>query len=167
MATKKQAESSQIRALKTTDLTPLVRLSSLMIPRVLGTFLPTLSEKQRSAFNKVMPVGAGKRIYIHLVGTPTPPIVVEFAQPLRMTTLSENEVLQQRMKGLRLRVEDIQALSERRIGKIIWRLKGQLGTILSIFGMFMPILQLGPRELRDLKQRAMTHFKPLFDLMPR
>lgn len=167
MAAKNRPTSSQIEALRTTDLSPLIRLSGLMVPRMLGNFLPTLNEKQRNAFNKVMPVGSGKTIYIHLAGTPTPPIVIEFAQPLRMTTMPEDEVRQQHIRGIRLGIEDIQALSERRIGKIIWRLKGQLGTILRISGMFMPILRLGPRELKDLRQRAMTHFKPLLDLMPR
>jgi hypothetical protein len=89
------------------------------------------------------------------------------AQPLKMTTMSENEVKQQQIKGIRLSTEDLQVLSERNIVKILWRLKGQLGTMLSLSGMFMPFVKLGPGQLKDMKQKAMTHFKPMMDLMPR
>jgi len=167
MAAKNAAMSPQMKALKTTNLTPMIRMSGLMVPRILGGFLPKLNEKQRGAFNKVMPVGGGKKIYIHLAGTPTPPIVIEMAQPLKMTTMSENEVKQQQIKGIRLSTEDLQVLSERNIVKILWRLKGQLGTMLSLSGMFMPFVKLGPGQLKDMKQKAMTHFKPMMDLMPR
>jgi hypothetical protein len=162
----KKEMSAQMKALKKTDLSPFIRMGSLMIPRMLGGFLPKLNKKQKDAFDKVMPVGGGKKFYVQLVGTPTPPIVMEMAQPLKMDVLSENEVKKQGIKGLRLSLEDMQAASERRIGKLLWRLKGQIGILLSLSGMFIPFILLGPREIKDLQNKAMTHFKPMIDLMP-
>jgi len=167
MTVKNNAMLPQLKALKTTDLSPFIRMSNLMVPKAVGAFLPSLDKKQRSAFDKVMPVGGGKKIYLHLVGTPTPPIVVEMAQPLKMSVLSENKVREQRIKGIKLTGEDLQVLTERRIGKLLWRLKGQTGTLLSLSGMFAPFIFLGPGELKDLQKKAMTHFKPLIDLLPR
>jgi len=158
--------SSQLKALKTTDLSFMIHMSNLMVPRMLNGFLPKLDEKQRKAFDKVMPVEGGKKIYIHLVGTPTPPIVIEMRQPLKIATTPESDVRQQQIKGLRLNPGDIQALTERRIARLLWRLKGQIGSVLSISGIFMPFVLLGPRELKDMQQKAKIHFKPVLDLMP-
>lgn len=166
MTEKKDALSPQLKALKTADLTPLIRMSGLMIPRALNSFLPNLNSKQRSAIDKVMPARGGKKIYLHLVGTSTPPIVIEMAQPLKMNTFTENEVKQQKIKGLKLTIEDLQVLIEKRIGKLLWRLKGQIGTLLSLSGMFVPFILLGPGELKDMQNKAMTYFKPMFDLLP-
>jgi hypothetical protein len=156
----------QLKALKKTDLTPFIRMSGLMMPRALDVFIKTLDPKQKVAFDRVMPVGGEKKIYFHLAGTPTPPIVIGFAQPLKMDTLPEKELKQQQIKGIRLTIEDLQVLAERRIGKMLWRLKGQLFTILGIMRIFLPFARLGPRGLKDLQNKAMTHFKPLMDLMP-
>jgi hypothetical protein len=160
----------QMKALKTTDLGPLIRISGLMLPRLLNGFLPCLDKKQRSAFDKVMPEGGEKQIYLQVVGTPTPPIVIGMTQPLRMGTLSENEVRQQQIRGIRLAVEDLQLLAGgRTLGntlKLFWHLKGQVFTILSISGMFMPFLWLGSGEIKDMRKKMTTHFKPLLDLMP-
>ena len=160
----------QVKALKTTNLSPLIRMGGVMLPRILKAFLPTLDEKQRHAFDSVMPVGGEKQLYFQLVDTPTPSIVVGLAQPPKMTTMSEKEVAQQQMKGIRLTVDEVQlaagGMSLGSILKLIWRLKVQLFTILSIMWMFKPFLRLGPAELRDLRDKATMHFKPLFDLLP-
>jgi len=160
----------QMKVLKTTDLGPLIRISGLMLPRLLNGFLPCLDKKQRNAFDKVMPVGGDKKIYLQLVGTPTPPIVIGMAQPLGMSTLSENEVIQQHIRGIRLTVDDLQLLAGgRALGDMLrfgWRLKGQIFTILGISGMFAPFLWLGSVEIKDLRNKMTTHFKPLLDLMP-
>jgi hypothetical protein len=160
------AMSAQMKALKTTDLSPFIRMGGLVMPRILTVFLETLNKKQRGAFDKAMPVGGQKKFYTQLVGTPTPPIVIGLAQPLQMTLMTENEVKEQHLKGIRLTLEDLQLISERKIGKALWRLKGQLGTMLGLSGIAAPFIQLGPRELIDLKNKAMTHFKPMIDLMP-
>lgn len=171
MAVNQDAMLPQLRALKTTDISPLIRISGLMVPRLLNGFLPCLDQKQKSAFDKVMPLGGEKKIYVQLVGTPTPPIVIGMAQPLRMGTLPENEVMRQRIRGIRLTLDDIQPLAEgRTLGnmlKVGWRLKGQTFTILGILLMFWPFLGLGPAELRDLRSKMVTHFKPILDLLPR
>jgi hypothetical protein len=158
--------SPQVKALKSTDLSPFIGMSNLMVPRMLGVFLPKLNDKERRAFDKVMPARGGKKIFFHLVGSATPPIVVEMAQPMKMTTLPESEVKQQHLKGIRINVEDIQLLTEKKIGKFIWRIKGQAGTLLGLSGMFAPFMTLGPKGILDLKNKAMAHFKPLMDMMP-
>lgn len=171
MAAKNNALSPQLKALKTTDLSMMIRMSGMMLPRLLGGFLPKLNERQREAVNKVMPVGGGKKMYIHLAGTPTPPIVTEMAQPLKINVMSESDVKQQQIKGITLTIDDLQLLmGNKSLGnmlKLFWRLKGQLGTMLGMSAMFMPLAKLGPGQLKDMKQKAMTHFKPMLDLMPR
>jgi hypothetical protein len=162
-----QKLSPQVKALKSTDLSPFIGMSNLMVPRMLGVFLPKLTEKERKAFDKVMPAGGGKKIYFQLVGSATPPIVVEMAQPMKMTTLSVAEVNQQHLKGIKINVEDIQLLTEKKMGKFIWRIKSQVGTMLGLSGMFAPFIGLGPKGIMDLKNKAMAHFKPLMEMMPR
>ena len=161
------AMASRFSALNTTDLSPLIRLSDLLVPRVLGALLPKLDERQRAAFDKVMPVGGQKKFYIQLVGTPTPPIVIQMAYPPVLSVVPEAEVSTLGIKGLRLTIEELQALSERKIGKSLRGLKGQTGALMSISAMFAPFMQLGPGELRDLRDRAKAHFKPALDLLPR
>lgn len=170
MAMTNDAILPQMKALKTTDLSPLIRISGLVLPRLLNGFLPCLDQKQKNAFDKVMPVGGEKKIYLQLVGTPTPPMVIGMTQPVRMGTMSENEVMQQHIRGIRLKIDDIQLLAEgRTLGnmlRLFWRLKGQTFTIMGISGMFVPFLWLGSTEIKDLRKKMTTHFKPLLDLMP-
>jgi len=170
MAVKNDTMMPQLKALKTTDLSPLINISGLMVPRLLNGFLPCLDKKQKSAFDKVMPLGGGKKIFLQLVGTPTPPIVIGMAQPLTMGTLSENEVRQQQIRGIRLKLDDLQPLAKgQTLGNMLkfgWRIKGQLFTILGIMWMFSPFLGLGPAELRDMRNKMTTHFKPMLDLLP-
>lgn len=166
MTEKTMGLSSQMQALKTTDLSPMIRMSNLMVPRMLGVFLPKLNEKQRRAFDKAMPAGGSKKFYCHLAGTPTPPIVITLAQPLVMNVLSEADVKKLGIRGIKLTLDDLQVLTEKKMGKAIWRLKGQLGSLLGLSGTFMPFINLGPRGIKDMQQKAMTHFKPLLDMMP-
>ncbi len=171
MAIYQDKESPQVKALKKTDLTPFINMSSLMMPRLLEVFKQKLDEKQKSALDKVMPIGGEKKIYIHLKDTPTPPILLGMAQPLKMTTMPGKEIKQQKIKGITLTTREIQLFSEGRtpgnMFKLFWRLKGQMFTILNIMLGFWPLLMLGPAELRDMRNRMTLHFKPLFELMPR
>ncbi len=172
MAVKKEsALAAMLPRLKTTDLSPLVRMASVMVPRILDTFFKSLDKKQKRAMDKVMPPGKGKKIYLHLTGTPTPPIVVELAQPMKLGTMAEKEVKQQKIKGIRLTIDDIQLLAKgRTLGNILrlfWRLKGQTFTILGILWMFAPLLRLGPSGLKDMGNKLTSRWKPLLDLFAR
>ncbi len=171
MAVKKDAMLPQLKALKTTDMSPLIRMAGLVLPRALDGFLASLDKKQKSAFDQVMPVGGEKKIYLQLMDTPTPPIVIGMAQPPKMSTMSENEVREQQVRGIRLTIDDIQLLAEgQTLGnmlRLVWRLKGQTFTILGILRMFWPLLRLGPSELKDMGNKMTSRFKPLLDLLPR
>jgi hypothetical protein len=167
MEQNKEELSPLIKALQKTDLSPLIRMGDLMIPRMLDAFLPKMDAKQKAAFDKTMPVGGQKRIYINLIGNPTPPIVIQMAQPPRIFVMGEDEVIALGIRGIKLTVDDLQTLTERRIGKAIWNLKSQTGSLLSLSGMFIPFIRLGRAELIDLQKKLMTHFKPLIDLLPR
>ncbi len=170
MAVKKEsAVAAMLPRLKSTDISLLIRIAGLLLPRILDGFFVSLDKRQRSAVDRVMPVGGVKKIYLQLVGTPTPPIVVGMAQPVKISTMSEKEVRQQRVKGIRLTIDDIQLLAKgRTIGnmlKLFWRLKGQMFTILGILWMFMPLLQLGPSGLKDIGNKLTSKWKPLLDLI--
>jgi hypothetical protein len=172
MAVKKEsAVAAILPRLKTTDISPLVKIAGLILPLVLDGFLKKLDKRQRSAIDRVMPVGGEKKIYLQLVGTPTPPIVIQMAQPMRISTMSEKEVRQQRIKGIRLTIDDIQLLTKGRnlgnILKLLWRLKGQTFTILAILCMFTPLLRLGPSRLKDMCNKLTSKWKPLLDLFAR
>lgn len=172
MAVKKEsALAAMLPRLKTTDISPLVKMAGFILPRILDGFLKSLDKKQKSAMDKVMPAGGGKKIYLQLVGTPTPPIVIEMAQPLKMSTMAEKDVKQQKIKGIRLTIDDIQLLAQgRNLGnmlRLFWRLKGQTFTILGILWMFAPLLRLGPFGLKDMDNKLTSKWKPLLDLFAR
>ena len=168
---KESALAAMLPRLKTTDISPLIKIAGLILPRVLDGFLKSLDKRQRSAMDKVMPPGGGKKIYLHLMDTPTPPIVIEMAQPLKMSTMSEKDVKQQKIKGIRLTIDDLQLLAKgRTLGnmlKLFWRLKGQTFTILGILWMFTPLLRLGPSGLKDMGNKLTSKWKPLLDLFAR
>ena len=169
MATKKDAAIAAIlQKLQTTDLSPLIKLASGMVPRVLDPFLQSLNVKQKIAMEKVMPPGKGKEIYIHLVNTPTPPIVIELAQPLKISTVPENDVKKKNIKGIKLTADHIQLLAKGPgLGnalKLLWSFKGQMFTIISIMFMFMPLIKLGPSELKDMGNKLTEKWKPLLDI---
>ena len=171
MVVKSDALSPQLKALKQTNLSQMIKMAGVMTPRVFKSFVKTLNEKQKAAFDKIMPVGEGKKIFVHLTDTPTPPIVVELAQPMKIATVAEDKVKQQQLKGIKLTVDDLQILANGlKLGSILkfaWRIKGQLFTLVGMMKTFWPLIRLGPGELKDLQNKAMTHFKPLLDLLPR
>jgi hypothetical protein len=167
-AKKESALAAMLPRLKNADISPLIRMASAVAPRILDPFLKSLDKKQKKAMDRVMPAGKGKKIYLHLTNTPTPPIVVELAQPLRLSNMAEKEIKQQTMKGIRLTVEDIQLLARGRspgnMLRLSWRLKGQMFTILGILWMFRPLLLLGPASLKDMGHKLTSRWKPLLDL---
>ena len=172
MAVKKEsALAAMLPRLKTTDISPLIKIAGLILPRVVDGFLKSLDKRQKNAMDKVMPAGGGKKIFLHLMGTPTPPIVIEMAQPMKISTMSEKEVRQQRIKGIRLTIDDIQLLAKGRTPgnmlKLFLRLKGQTFTILAILWMFAPLLRLGPSGLKDMGNKLTSKWKPLLDLFAR
>lgn len=172
MDVKREAALAAIlRRLKSTDISPLIRLAGHIVPRVLNPFFKSLDGKQKSAMDKVLPQGKGRQIYIHLIGTPTPPIVIGMAQPVTIGTVSAKEVRQQRIKGIGLTIDDIQLLVKGRTRgtmlKLFWRLKGQMFTILGIVWMFMPLLLLGPSGLKDMGNKLTYKWKPLLNLFAR
>jgi hypothetical protein len=169
MAVKKESALAEILPrLKTTDISPLIKMAALILPPVFDGFLKSLDKRQRRAIDKIMPAGGEKKIYLQLVGTPTPPIVFGMAQPIRMSTMAEKDVKQQKIKGIRLTIEDIQLLAKgQSLGnllKLLWRLKGQMCTILGILWMFAPLLRLGPSGLRDMRNKLILRWKPLLDV---
>lgn len=171
MAADKNKMLPQLKVFKTTDLSPLIRMAGAMMPRMLDGFLKSLDEKQKGAIDKIMPVGGEKKIYLQLMETPTPPIVIKMAQPLKMSTLPEDKVKEQKIKGIKITIDDIQLLAfGLTLGtmlRLVWRLKGQIFTILGLMGMFIPIFRLGPSSLQDMKNKLTTKFKPLFDMLPK
>ncbi len=166
MTEKSNGLSAQMKALKSTDLSSMIKISGLMVPKLVGGFLPKLDEKQRGAYEKVFPVDGKKKIFIHLAETPTPPIVIRFAHPMKLKVSSVEKVSQQEIKGLTLTPEVLQLAMDKKYVKFLWRIKGQIGTLFSMAGMFMPFVGLGPKGIKDMQQKAMTHFKPLMDMMP-
>ena len=167
MPDKSSALAAILPRLKKTDLSPLVRMASGMVPRVLDPFFKSLDEKEKRAIDKFMPPGKGKKIYVHLKDSPTPPIVVELAQPMKISTIPEKDVKQQRMKGIRLTTDDILLLAKGRSPgntlRLLWRFKGQMFTMLGIVWMFMPLLRLGRSGLRDMRNKLTSRWKPLLD----
>lgn len=158
--------SPRVKALMKTDLSQIVKMSGLMVPKLMNGFLPKLDSKQRKAFDKVMPVNGNKKFYIHLSGTPTPPIMIKMAQPLKMKVVSEEKVKNEKIRGLVLTPDKIQLAMEKKYGRLLWGIKGQIGTLISIMGMFKPFVSLGPKGIKDIQNKAIAHFKPLVDMMP-
>ena len=169
MAVKKKSALAVImQKLQSIDLTPLIRMASGMVPRALDPFFQSLDKKEKSAIDKVMPPGKGKKIYVHLVDTSTPPIVVELAQPMKIGTIPEKDVKQQKIRGIRLTTDDILLLAKgRSLGntlRLLWRFKGQMLTMLGILWLFMPLLRLRPSGLRDMANKLTSPWTPLLDL---
>jgi len=172
MAVKKVSASAEMLSrLKSTDISFLIKISGVMLPRVIDSFLASLDKKQRSIIDKILPAGGVKKIYFQLVDSPTPPIVIKMAQPLLISTMAEKEVRQQRIRGIRLKVDDVRPLAEGRTTgkmlKLLWRLKGQMFTILGILWMFAPLLRLGRSGLKDMQNKLTSQWKPLLDILAR
>lgn len=162
---------ARLELLRSRDLSGLIRLSNLFVPRLVAGFLPELDAKQRRAFDKIMPVGGQRRILLQIVGTPTPPIVIQLAQPLSISVIPEDEAKREGIKGIRIAVDDLPALAEG-LGEsegalsAFRHLKGQRGAILGLVPLFMPLISLGPAEIKDLQHKAEIHFKPITSLLP-
>ncbi|MFC1924804.1 2-hydroxyacyl-CoA dehydratase subunit D [Chloroflexota bacterium] len=169
MAVKKESSlSASLQRLRDTDLSSYIPMARSVLPVILDDILKSLDERQRSVVDKVLPVGGKKKIYLQLVDTPTPPIVIEMAQPLKISTMSEKEVKRQRIRGVRLTIDDIQLLAKgRSLGnmlKLSWRLKRQMFTILRIFWMVRPLLRLRATISKDMGNQLTAKYKPLLDL---
>ena len=172
MAAKKESVLSiMIPKLKTTDLSPMIKMAGQMLPRIFDNCLKLLDAKERSAIDKVMPKGGEKKIYMQLIGTPTPPIVVGMAQPIKISTMPEKDVIQQKIDGIRLSTEDLQLLLDglnlSTMSKLFISLKGQIPSMLRISMMFMPLLRLGPKGLKNMGNKMTAQFKPLLDIFAR
>jgi hypothetical protein len=156
--------------LKRKNLKGMILLSNKFLPKLISGFLPHLSDKQRRAFDKVMPIGGHKRIYLQILGTPTPPIVVSLAQPLCVAVMTEDEVKAEAIKGIKIQVDDIPMLMASVSGSgdifgALKGLKGQTGAVLSLMPTFAPLISMGPSEMKDLQVRAKKHFKPFLDFV--
>ena len=152
-----------------TDMTLLIKMAGIITPRLFDSFLSSLDERERKAIGKIMPAKGGKRMYVQLLGSPTPPIVVELAQPLRMMTMPEKEVREQGIRGIRLTCDDaLLAAGGMTAGamlRLLWRLKGQLLTMLRISWMFLPLLRLGRSGLKDIQDKMNAKTAPLLGLL--
>ncbi|HYB06710.1 MAG TPA: hypothetical protein VEB87_00995 [Nitrososphaerales archaeon] len=152
-----------------TDMTLLIGMAGIIMPRLFDSLAASLDEKQRRAIDKVLPAKGGKRMYVQLLGSPTPPIVVELAQPLRMSTKSEKEVREQGIRGIRLTCDDALlaagGLTAGAMLKLLWRLKGQLFTMLRISWTFLPLLRLGRSEMKDMQDKLNAKTAPLLGLL--
>lgn len=152
-----------------TDMTLLIKMAGIIMPRLFDSLLASLNAKERRAIDKVLPQREGKRIYVQLLGSPTPPIVVELAQPLKMTTMSEKEVQEQGIKGVRLTCDDAllaaRGLTAGGVLRLLWHLKGQLFTMLRISWSFLPLLRLGRSGLRDIQDKMNAKTAPLLGLL--
>jgi len=108
-------------------------------------------------------------MYVQLLGSPTPPIVVELAQPLRMMTMSEKEVREQKIRGIRLTCDDALlaagGMSAGAMLRLLWHLKGQLLTMLRISWTFLPLLRLGRSGLKDIQDKLNAKTAPLLGLL--
>lgn len=103
-----------------------------------------------------------------MVRSPTPPIVVEMAQPLRIGTMSLEEVKRQKIRGIRLKCEDAVLMAEglgvRNLLRLFWRLRGQWITTLRIMWGFMPLLRLGRSGMKDIQDKMNARLGPLVRL---
>jgi hypothetical protein len=150
------------------DNSLLIGMMGVMLPRILGPVIESLNEKERRAFDKVMPPTGGKWIYIQLVGSPTPPIVVELAQPLRIGIMSEEEVRKEKIHGIRLKCDDALIIAEgmgaRNVLRLFWHLRGQWITMMRIMWGFMPLLRLGRSGMKDIQDKMNARMGPLLGL---
>jgi hypothetical protein len=150
------------------DNSLLIGMMGVMLPRILSPVIESLDEKERRAFDKVMPPTRGKWIYVQLVGSPTPPIAIELAQPLRIGTMSEEEVKREKIRGIRLKCDDAMILAEgmnaRNALRFFWHLRGQWITTLRIMWGFTPLLRLGRSGMKDVQDKMNARMEPLLSL---
>lgn len=164
--------TEMLSRLKAVDISSLVSLAGRVLPRLLDGWLQSLNERQRRALESVLPVDGRKKLYLHLMDSPTPPIVVRMTRPVELGTATMRELEQLRpqgAKGLRMTTDDLQLLVKDRsrggVLRLLWRLKGQALSLLSIAWTLAPLLRLGPSGLRDLGHSLTARWKPLLDLL--
>lgn len=164
--------TAMLSRLVAVDISSLVALAGRVMPHVLDGWLQSLDAKQRRALESVLPVDGRKKLYLHVVDSPTPPVLIGMARPLELgtVTMSELERLRsQGAKGLRVTTDDLQLLARDRsrggLLKLLWRLRGQALPLLSIAWMLAPLLRLGPSGLKDMGRNLTARWKPLLDLL--
>ena len=166
---KEPASAEMLKRFWDTDLSLVIKLAGGVLPNFFDNLVADFSEKQKKAIDKVLPPGGKKKLYIRLVGSPTQPIVVGMAQPISITTMSERDIENQKIKGLKLELNDIMPLTKgQTLGnmlKVIWRLRGQMITLISIGWSFMPIMRLGRASLEDMRSKMTSKMEPLRNLM--
>lgn len=165
---KEQALAAILPRLKTTDLSSFIKIAGLLLPRVFDNLLATLDKRQKSVVDRVMPVEGGMKICLHLVDTPTPPIMIELAQPMKISAIPEMDIQKQEIKTIRLTTDDILLLAKGRnpvnMLRLGWRHKGQMLTILGILHMLAPLLQEEPSIMKDIGKELNSRLMPLLDL---
>lgn len=164
--------AAMLSRLKVVDISSLVRLGARIAPEVFDSWLRGLDPRQRRAVDSIMPVGGRKRLYLHLVDTPTPPVVIRMAQPIQVGVGAECGFGQnglQKTKGLRLTTDDLQLLvwggGRGNVLRLLWRLRAQALTLMNITWMLVPLLRLGPSQLKDMGGKLVSRWKPLLDLL--
>ncbi len=164
--------AGMLSRLKVVDVSPLVRLGARIAPEVFDIWLRSLDPRQRRAVDSVMPAGGKKRLYFHLVDTPTPPIVIGMGQPIRIVVGPEcglEENTPQKMRGVRLTTDDLQLLVRGRgwgnVLRLLWRLRSQAPSLAGITWILVPLLRLGPSQLKDMGSKLTSRWKPLLDLL--
>ena len=157
--------------LRTADVSFLVRIASAAVPFVFDPFRSSLDMRQRKAIDRVMPPGKGKQIYVQMVDTPTPPVVIGLAQPFTLEVMGNQEIERRKIRGVRLTVDDMAllagGLSPTGVARLLWRLRSQAPTVVRILWIFVPLVCVGPAGLRDMSQKLTQRWKPLLDYLAR
>lgn len=164
--------TAMLARLKAVDISSLVRLAGRVLPRVLEGWLRSLDERQRRALESVLPVDGRKKLYLHVVDSPTPPILIRMARPVELCTVTVRELERLRpqgAKGLRMTTDDLQLLAGDRspggLLRLLWRLRGQASSLLSIAWTLAPLLRLGPSGLKGMGRSLTARWKPLLNLL--
>ncbi len=154
--------------LYTTDMTMLIRMAGLVLPHIFNNFLSRLDAEERRAIDKIMPITGGKKFYIKLEGSPTPPIVLELSNPPKITVMPEKDLEKNGIRGIKLRLDDVMPLTKkinmRNIVRFFWHLRGQRVTMLRIVWTFTPLLRLGKPKIKDMQQKLNASLKPLLGM---
>ncbi|NLT36434.1 MAG: hypothetical protein GXX83_11130 [Gaiellales bacterium] len=158
--------------LKAVDISSLVALAGRVMPHMLDRWLQGLDARQRRALEGVLPVDGRKKLYLHVADSPTPPIVIRMARPVELGTVTMRELERLRpqgTKGLRMTTDDLQLLAGDRspggLLRLLWRLRGQASSLLSIAWTLAPLLRLGPSGLKGMGRSLTARWKPLLDLL--
>lgn len=159
----------QLLALQSMNLSLLVPVASLMMPRLMKNYIESLNPRQKKALDKVMPEGGDKKFYFQITDSPTPPILVELSQPPKLSTISLQEANERHIPGISLTTSDLQLLAEglnaETMVMLLRHLDAQGTTLLDVLRLFMPLLQLGPKQLKDMGAKLKVQLNPLLGLL--